>query len=73
MIVRLYAYEALKSRLQENEFAGDKFFDSRHPVIRLKPLSREEIFNLVRRVGDIYDQGEEATEDIEMIKLFLNH
>ena len=70
----LYAYEALKSRLQENEFAGDNFFDSRHPVIRLKPLSREEIFNLVRRVGDIYDQGsEDATEDIEMIKLFLNH
>lgn len=70
----LYAYEALRSRLQENEFADDNLYDSRHPVIRLKPLNSEEIFNLVRRVGEIYDQGDDSSkEDLDTIKLFLNH
>ncbi|MFL0789379.1 MAG: ATP-binding protein [Prochlorococcus sp.] len=70
----LYAYEALRSRLQENEFAEQGFFDSRHPVIRLKPLSNEEIYNLIRRVGEIYDQGDVSCKgDNEAIKLFLGH
>ena len=70
----LYAYEALRSRLQENEFADDNLHDSRHPVIRLKPLNNEEIFNLVRRVGEIYDQGDDSSkEDLDTIKLFLSH
>ena len=56
----LYTYEALRSRLEENEFAKGELFDPRHPVIRLRPLTAEDIYNLVVRVGDIYDQNEEV-------------
>ena len=71
----LYTYEALKSRLQENEFLEDGFFDPSHPVIRLKPLTSEEIFNLVCRVRDIYDSSDEILNkgDDQLVADYLAH
>ena len=71
----LYTYEALKSRLQENEFLEEGFFDPNHPVIRLKPLTSEEIFNLVSRVRDIYDSGDSISNkgDDQLVVDYLAH
>ena len=51
----LYSYEALKSRLEENTFLSNNLFDKNHPVIRIAPLTSEEIYNLINRVSQIYD------------------
>ena len=71
----LYTYEALKSRLQENEFIKDNLFDESHPVIRLNPLNSEEIYNLVVRIGEIYDAKEDLRikSDEKIIKSFLQY
>ena len=71
----LYTYEALKSRLQENEFIKDNLFDESHPVIRLNPLNSEEIYNLVVRIGEIYDAKKDLRikSDEKIIKSFLQY
>lgn len=50
----LYSYDALRSRLGGNRFTEQGFFDNSTPVLRLRPLSAEEIFVLLRRVGDVH-------------------
>ena len=71
----LYAYEALKSRLEENEFLQDGMFDDKHPVIRLQPLSKEDIFNLVKKVGSVYeaDPSVQIKVDDSIIGRYLEH
>ena len=69
----LYSYEALKSRLEENSFLTTNQFDKNHPVIRIKPLSKEEIFNLVSHVSEIYDSHENVKRKTneELIETYL--
>ena len=69
----LYSYEALQSRLEENTFLTNKQFDKNHPIIRIKPLSKEEIFNLITHVSDIYDSHENIKRKTsnELIESYL--
>lgn len=56
----IFSYEALKSRLEEGRFAREKGYrDMLSPIIRLAPLSHEELFVLVEKLamihGELYD------------------
>ena len=49
----IYSYEALRSRLAEGRFAGEHR-DLLSPVIRLEPLSYEELLILTEKLADIH-------------------
>lgn len=49
----VYSYEALRSRLAEGRFAGEHK-DLLSPVIRLQPLTPEEMLILVEKLADIH-------------------
>ena len=49
----VYSYEALRSRLAEGHFAGEHK-DLLSPVIRLLPLTQEEMLILVEKLADIH-------------------
>lgn len=49
----VYSYEALRSRLTEGKFAG-QHKDLLSPVIRLQPLTQEEMLILVEKLADIH-------------------
>ena len=49
----VYSYEALRSRLAEGQFARDHK-DLLSPVIRLQPLTNEEMLILVEKLADIH-------------------
>lgn len=51
----LFSYDALKSRLQSNKFETDEVRDYSQPVIKLYPLSHEEIFVLLTKLKSIFD------------------
>ena len=71
--IGLYSYDALKGRLQENTFLTGDAFDPDHPVIRIKPLDSNQIYQLIERVGMIYELDESTKKIInqDMIKSFL--
>jgi len=71
--IGLYSYDALKGRLQENTFLTKDGFDPDHPVIRLNPLNSNQLFQLVERVGNIFELDESIKKitDQNMIKSFL--
>lgn len=50
----LYSYEALRSRLAESRFlqAGLRYTSS--PILRLQPLTHEELYVLLTRLQDVY-------------------
>ncbi|MFD2169861.1 ATP-binding protein [Tumebacillus lipolyticus] len=50
----LFSYKALKSRLSPNQYETDQFRDLRQPVIKLAPLSAEELYVLLQKIRDIY-------------------
>lgn len=50
----LFSYKALKSRLQTNQYETEQFRDLRQPVIKLAPLSGEELYVLLQKMRDIY-------------------
>lgn len=49
----VYSYEALRSRLAEGHFAGEHK-DLLSPVIRLQPLTPEEVLILIEKLADIH-------------------
>ena len=49
----VYSYEALRSRLAEGHFSGEHR-DLLSPVIRLQPLTNEEMLILVEKLADIH-------------------
>ena len=49
----VYSYEALRSRLAEGHFSGDHK-DLLSPVIRLQPLTYEEMLVLIEKLADIH-------------------
>lgn len=51
----LYSYDALKTRLQVNKFETAQLRDYAQPVIRLMPLSHDEIFILLKNLKEIFD------------------
>ena len=52
----LFSYEALRSRLADSRFSDAEFKNLIGPVIRLRRLSDDELYALVRRVTLLYAQ-----------------
>ncbi len=50
----LYSYEALRSRLSQGRFASEGLADLLAPVIRLQPLTYEELLVLTEKLADIH-------------------
>jgi hypothetical protein len=71
----LYGYEALRSRLEENRFAGDGLKDLTGPVIRLANLSQEELYLLLEKLRHVYASGDPAAYLVpdEALHGFMSH
>jgi hypothetical protein len=52
----IYSYEALRSRLSEGKFSSEGMRDMMAPVIKLEPLTAEEMLVLVGKLADIHSQ-----------------
>ncbi|MCD8121814.1 MAG: ATP-binding protein [Clostridiales bacterium] len=52
----VYSYEALRSRLAEGRFAREDTRDLLAPIIKLAPLTNEEMLILVEKLSDIHAQ-----------------
>ena len=50
----LYSYEALRSRLTQGRFAQEGLVDMLAPVIRLQPLTHEELLVLIEKLANIH-------------------
>lgn len=50
----IYSYEALKSRLEEGRFGKGDYKDFLAPVIKLQPLSNEEMLILIEKLAEIH-------------------
>ena len=50
----IYSYEALRSRLAQGRFSGEGLTDLLAPVIRLQPLTHEELLVLIEKLADIH-------------------
>jgi hypothetical protein len=71
----LYSYEALQSRLAENQFARDGIVDYKGPVLRLANLSPEDLFVLLQNIRNVQASGVEDTYLVpdEGIEAFMEH
>lgn len=58
----VYSYEALKSRLTEGRFGKGEVKDMLAPVIKLSPLTYEEMLVLTEKLADIHAQLFDYTE-----------
>lgn len=54
----LHSYEALRSRLVENGFAGADVKDLSGPVVRLQNLTPEDLFVLLRNIRHVHAGGD---------------
>ena len=54
----LYSYEALRTRLVENQFAGRDVVDYSGPTIRLECLSPEDLFVLLKNIRHVHASGD---------------
>lgn len=52
----LFSYEALKSRLADSKFAHEQYVDAHAPLIRIEPLSHEEVAVLIETLAQIHAQ-----------------
>lgn len=50
----VYSYEALRSRLEQGRFGSDEIKDMLAPVIKLSPLTNEEMLVLIEKLADIH-------------------
>ena len=69
----LFSYDALKTRLETNKYETAEYRDLAQPVIKLAPLNHNEIFVLLRRLKEIFDQNYEVNIDItdDDIQVFM--
>jgi hypothetical protein len=71
----VFSYEALKSRLEEGRFGRDNIKDVLAPVIKLAPLTYEEMLVLIEKLADIhaglfdYEQTLSQDDMINFIKI----
>ena len=71
----VFSYEALKSRLADGRFSGEGMKDMLAPVIRLLPLTNEEMLVLIEKLADIhaglfeYEQTLTTEDMINFIKI----
>ncbi|MDR2658317.1 MAG: ATP-binding protein [Oscillospiraceae bacterium] len=63
----IFSYEALRSRLTEGQFADSEARDLLAPIIRISPLSFEEMYVLMEKLArlhmDLYGYEREITQD----------
>ena len=71
----LFSYEALQSRLAENQFAGQGLIDMSGPVIRLQSLSPEELLILLANIRTVFALGDPARHLVpdEAFAAFMAH
>lgn len=71
----LYSYEALRSRLEQNRFAGEGLRDLTSPVIHLASLSPEELYLLLERLRHVYAGGDPQAQLVpdEALHAFMRH
>ncbi|WP_312508808.1 ATP-binding protein [Chryseobacterium culicis] len=71
----IYSYEALRSRLQDGKFTQQGLQDMRAPVLRLQPLTAEEMMVLTEKLADIhaglynYERRLTDTDLLDFIKI----
>ena len=71
----VFSYEALKSRLEEGRFGRDNIKDVLAPVIKLLPLTYEEMLVLIEKLAGIhaglfdYEQALSQDDMIDFIKI----
>ena len=71
----LYSYEALQSRLAENQFAREGIVDYKGPVLRLANLSPEDLFVLLQNIRHVQASGDESQYLVpdDGIEAFMSH
>lgn len=71
----LYSYEALQSRLAENQFAAPGLVDLTGPVVRLQNLSPEEFLILLGNIRQVFAAGDAARHLVpdEALEAFMAH
>ena len=69
----VYSYEALRSRLQEGRFSREGARDLLAPVIRLEPLTAEEMLVLCGKLSEIHGEmyGYERRLDDRELSVFI--
>ena len=69
----VYSYEALRSRLEQGRFGSGEHSDMLAPVIKLNPLSYEEMLVLTEKLADIHAElfGYERTLGQEELIAFI--
>lgn len=60
----LYCYNALKTRLETNKYAVEGIKDFAQPVIKLTPISHNEIFVLLKNLKAIFDFNYKTNIDV---------
>ncbi|MCK6440059.1 MAG: ATP-binding protein [Planctomycetes bacterium] len=55
-----FSYEPLKTRLAANPYAKGEIIDMNGPVIRLQPLTQEDLFVLLGRIDLVHANGDES-------------
>ncbi|MDN3351454.1 ATP-binding protein [Actinomadura sp. DC4] len=71
----LFSYPALQSRLAENSFAGGGLVDLSGPVIRLTPLTQEDLYVLLTKLRHVYAAGDASAHLVpdEALLAFMQH
>jgi hypothetical protein len=71
----LFSYPALQSRLSENTFVSEGLVDLSGPVIRLTPLTQEDLYVLLSKVRHAYASGETAGHLVpdDALLAFMQH
>ncbi|PZU14938.1 MAG: ATP-binding protein [Citromicrobium sp.] len=71
----LYSYEALQSRLAENQFASNGLVDLSGPVVRLQNLTPEEFLILLGNIRNVFARGDPADYLVpdEALEAFMAH
>jgi len=71
----LYSYEALQSRLADNQFAREGLVDFKGPVLRLANLSPEDLFVLLQNIRNVQACGDADAHLVpdEGIEAFMAH
>ncbi len=71
----IYSYEALQSRLAENQFARNGLIDLSGPVIRLQSLRKEELYVLLENIRRVFALGDDDKNLIpdQALKAFMSH
>ncbi len=60
----LFSYQALKSRLEINKFETSEIRDFAQPVVRLLPLTHDEVFVLLQKLKEIFDFNYQTALDV---------